>query len=231
MQDIVSKIRDRAHKIASDTEAGIVPRKPNHRGHEIPTDEIDEINILAGRARVVATKTPCTGTESATTPTQAKPPTPFAEPNYEAYRAAHPAILQHLREATKTPQILQGLGWESSSVSMSTTQQQQSGSSPDFSKNRQFSGDSVMFNVPVDLDPTLTMQGQQQQQQQPQQLQGEGVGDDMNIFAPPLWDTPPSSNGNPEELAAVGGGGMGTDEEWGLYMRQFGMQIDPDGSA
>jgi len=157
---------------------------------------------------------------------KAAPPTLSPEPNYEAYKAAHPAILQHLREATKTPQILQGFGPESGT---NLTTKQQSEGSPGL-LGTQPSSNNMLFNVPPELDPTIGLAPKRQQAQQTQQqLQGEGFDDDMNIFAPPLWDTPPSSNGNPEEIVPVGGG-MGTDEEWGMYMKQFGMQIDPEGS-
>ncbi|KIJ54545.1 hypothetical protein M422DRAFT_24494 [Sphaerobolus stellatus SS14] len=197
--NIVSKIRDRAHKVATDFQAGLIPSEVSRK---TDTNDInDELTILSGRARLVATNSARNSEEPSPGPSGSNPATPPVppQPNLEAYRAAHPALLAHLREATKSPQLMAPVSWESMNVQPQQAQ----------AVSRQATQGEDPFNIPLDMDPNMMHQGYTQEH-------------DSVSLSPP-WDTPPSAPAHPDEMMGNTGMSIAWDADWQAYMRQFGM--------
>lgn len=186
------RIRNRAHKVAADIQAGILPRDV-FRTADGKDDEGDELTILSGRARLVAAKYPkSSGVSSSTTAVD----TPASPPNIEAYRSAHPALLDHLREATKSPQLMLPVHW--------SVNAQAGGQGTELQDNQP---EDNFFSIPTDLNTAMG------------NTAANSIEHDTTSLSPP-WDI--LSNVNPDGFFMESGTGN-WDTDWQAYMGQFGM--------
>jgi len=190
--NIVSRIRNRAHKVAADIQAGILPRDFS-RTADGKDDEGDELTILSGRARLVAAKYPKPSEISSSTTAVNAPASP---PNIEAYRSAHPTLLDHLREATKSPQLMPPVHW--------SVNAQVGGQVTGLRDNQP---EDNFFNIPIDLNTAMG------------NTAADSIERDTTSLSPP-WDI--LSNGNPDGFFMESGTGN-WETDWQAYMGQFGM--------
>ena len=187
--------------MATDFQAGIVSN----------VDVNDELTILSGKARLVATKSPRASETSSPATSTNNPPTPPAQPNLDAYRIAHPSLLAHLREATKSPQLVAPPGWEPMTTHSTPQPPSRQGSQPT----------EDLFNIPFEGNHNMATQVSM--------CPESFVHDHEGLNLSPPWDTPPSLGSN-EEAMVNAGITMNWDTDWQMYMRQFGMpyvEADP----
>ncbi|KAF8508941.1 fungal-specific transcription factor domain-containing protein [Hysterangium stoloniferum] len=216
---IVSKIRDRAHQVAARIQAGILPQElPRQGDSDNCEEEHDELSILSGRGRLIAPKshspTHSTIVVSSRQPSICATDSPSPQREFDAFNAAHPALLDNLRHATQQPRVTtirpvgelvnDGQAWQDI-TDISGINPGNSASQPE----------DVQFALPPNVGPSA------------HPVRG-------NVPAPLMFeqDTGPTSllwnmmpiKPNPE---AEGHGGLGTamswESNWQGYLHQFGM--------